>query len=80
VYRISRYWHKRIVPAGRNTLATHDENPTDLMVGEDDIVFLNLGPVFEEWESDLGRTQVVGNDPLKRRLCCDIEEAFASGK
>jgi hypothetical protein len=33
---------------GRNTLAPFDENPPDLIVGEDDIVFLDLGPVFEE--------------------------------
>jgi len=80
IYGISRYWHKRIVRSGRNTLAPYDENPPDLTVGEDDIVFLDLGPVFEEWEADFGRTFVVGNDPLKHKLCHDIEEAFASGK
>jgi Xaa-Pro dipeptidase len=80
MYGISRYWHKRIVRAGRNTLAPYDENPPDLTVSEDDIVFLDLGPVFEEWEADFGRTYVVGNDPLKRKLCRDIEEAFAKGK
>jgi len=80
MYGISRYWHKRIVRAGRNTLAPYDENPPDLTVGEDDIVFLDLGPVFEEWEADFGRTYVVGNDPLKRKLCRDIEEGFARGK
>jgi Xaa-Pro dipeptidase len=80
MYGISRYWHKRIVRAGRNTLAPYDENPPDLTVGEDDIVFLDLGPVFEEWEADFGRTFVVGNDPLKHKLCRDIEEGFAKGK
>jgi Xaa-Pro dipeptidase len=80
MFGISRYWHKRIVRAGPNTLAPYDENPPDLTVGEDDIVFLDFGPVFEEWEADFGRTYVVGNDPLKRKLCRDIEEAFASGK
>ncbi len=80
MYGISRYWHKRIVRAGRNTLAPYDENPPDLTVGEDDIVFLDFGPVFEEWEADFGRTYVVGNDPLKHKLCRDIEEAFARGK
>ena len=34
----------------------------DLTVREDDIVFLDLGPVFEEWETDFGRTYVVGNE------------------
>jgi len=80
MFGISRYWHKRIVRAGPNTLAPYDENPPDLTVGEDDIVFLDFGPVFEEWEADFGRTYVVGNDPLKRKLCRDIKEAFAGGK
>ncbi|MFZ0319964.1 MAG: M24 family metallopeptidase [Candidatus Sulfotelmatobacter sp.] len=80
MFGISRYWHKRIVRAGRNTLAPYDENPPDLTVGEDNIVFLDFGPVFEEWEADFGRTYVVGNDPLKHKLCRDIEEAFARGK
>jgi Xaa-Pro dipeptidase len=79
-YGITRYWHKRIVRAGRNTLEPYDENPPDLTVQEDDIVFLDLGPVFEEWEADFGRTYVVGTDPLKEKLCRDIKEAFAKGK
>jgi Xaa-Pro dipeptidase len=79
-YGISRYWHKRIVRAGRNTLAPYDENPPNLTIQEDDIVFLDLGPVFEEWETDFGRTFVVGNDPIKHKLRRDIESAFAKGK
>lgn len=65
--------------AGCNTLAPYDENPPNLAVGEDDIVFLDLGPVFEEWETDLGRTFVVGDDPLKHKLRRAIETAFAKG-
>jgi Xaa-Pro dipeptidase len=80
MYGISRYWHERILRAGRNTLAPCDENPPDLTVGEDGIVFLDFGPVFEEGEADFGRTYVVGNDPLKHKLRRDIEDAFASGK
>jgi Xaa-Pro dipeptidase len=79
-YGISCYWHKRIVRAGRNTLAPYDENPPNLTVSEDDIVFLDLGPVFEEWEADFGRTFVLGNDPFKNKLRRDIEKAFATGK
>jgi Xaa-Pro dipeptidase len=80
LYGISRYWHKRIVRAGCNTLAPYDDDPTNLTITEDDIAFLDLGPVFEEWEADFGRTFVVGNDPLKHKLRRDIEEAFAKGK
>src|SRR5271154_187490 len=80
MYGITRYWHKRIVRSGRNTLQPYDENPPDLKLAEDDVVFLDLGPVFEDWEADFGRTYVVGSDPLKLKLCRDIEAAFASGK
>src|ERR1700753_2510607 len=80
MYGISTYWHKRIVRSGRNTLAPYDENPPDLTITEDDILFVDLGPVFEEWEADFGRTFVIGSDPLKKKLRDDIEKAFSEGK
>jgi Xaa-Pro aminopeptidase len=80
MYGIEQYWHKRIVRSGSNTLLPYDDNPPDLIVQEDDVVFLDLGPVFEAWEADFGRTFVLGDDPLKHKLCRDIETAFAQGK
>jgi Xaa-Pro dipeptidase len=79
-FGIKKYWHKRIVRAGPNTLVPYDENPPDLTIAEDDILFLDLGPVFEEWEADFGRTFVVGSDPAKHKLRDDIAKAFAEGK
>jgi Xaa-Pro dipeptidase len=80
MYGITTYWHKRIVRAGPNTLLPYAENPPDLTIGSDDIVFLDLGPVFEDWEADFGRTFVLGSDPVKHKLRHDIGEAFAAGK
>jgi Xaa-Pro dipeptidase len=80
MFGISTYWHKRIVRAGRNTLAPYDENPPDLAVTDDDILFVDLGPVFEDWEADFGRTFVVGSDPLKLKRRHDVEKAFIQGK
>jgi Xaa-Pro dipeptidase len=80
LYGITTYWHKRIVRAGKNTLLPYAENPPDLTIGEDDILFLDLGPVFEQWEADFGRTFVLGSDPLKLKMCQDIKSAFADGK
>jgi Xaa-Pro dipeptidase len=80
LYGIKTYWHKRIVRAGRNTLLPYAENPPDHTIGEDDILFLDLGPVFEQWEADFGRTFVVGSDPLKLKMRQDVESAFAEGK
>lgn len=80
MFGTTTYWHKRIVRAGRNTLAPYAEDPPDLTIGEDDILFLDLGPVFEEWEADFGRTFVLGSDPMKLKLKSDVEAAFAAGK
>src|SRR3984885_7998473 len=80
MYGIDTYWHKRIVRAGRNTLLPYAENPPDLTIGTDDILFLDLGPVFENWEADFGRTFVLGSDPLKHKLQKDVGQAFADGK
>lgn len=80
LYGITVYWHKRIVRAGPNTLLPYAENPPDLRVADDDILFLDLGPVFEAWEADFGRTFVLGGDPVKLKLRDDTAAAFAEGK
>lgn len=80
MYGISTYWHKRIVRAGTNTLLPYAENPPDHTIGEDDILFLDLGPVFEDYEADFGRTFVIGADPARLRIREDVARAFADGK
>lgn len=74
------HWHKRIVRAGRNTLCPYDDNPEDLAIQDDDIVFVDLGPVFDGWEADLGRTYVLGDDPVKHRIVADAEAAWMIGQ
>jgi Xaa-Pro dipeptidase len=80
LFGVEKHWHKRIVRSGANTLEQYDENPPNLTIGDDDIVFLDFGPVFEDWEADFGRTYVLGDDPLKHKLRHDIAAAFAEGK
>jgi Xaa-Pro aminopeptidase len=80
LFGIDKYWHKRIVRAGANTLKPYDANPPDLILQKDDILFLDFGPVFEDWEADFGRTYVIGDDPLKHKLKADIELAWHEAK
>lgn len=77
---IKKYWHKRIVRGGPNTLLPYRENPPDYTLQADDIIFFDFGPVFEEWEADFGRTYVLGENPHKLRLLKDIEMAWQEGK
>lgn len=80
LYGVSRHWHKRIVRSGPNTLHPYRENPPDRAIEADDIVFLDFGPIFAEWEADFGRTFVLGDDPVKHRLRGDLARVFAAGK
>ncbi|MGW3995630.1 M24 family metallopeptidase [Amycolatopsis sp. NPDC004772] len=77
---IRRYWHKRIVRAGVNTLRPYRENPPDRVLAADDIVFADFGPIFEEFEADFGRTFVLGEDPVKHRLRDALPVVFDAGR
>jgi Xaa-Pro aminopeptidase len=79
-FEVRRHWHKRIVRAGPNTLEPYRKNPPDRVIGADDIVFLDFGPIFEEWEADFGRTYVLGNDPVKTRLRDELPVLFDAGR
>ena len=80
LFGIKKYWHKRIVRSGPNTLQPYHENPPNRVLGGDDILFFDFGPIFEDYEADFGRTYVIGNDPLKHKLRQDIESAWQEGK
>jgi Xaa-Pro aminopeptidase len=80
MFGTSKYWHKRIVRAGPNTLQPYRRNPPDRLIAADDIVFCDFGPIFEGWEADFGRTFVIGDDPEKLRLRDALPEVFAAGR
>ena len=75
-FGVKQHWHKRIVRSGVNTLRIAGDDPPVRDIGEDDTVFLDLGPVFGAWEADVGRTYAVGPDPEKHRLCRDLAMIF----
>lgn len=79
LFGIKKFWHKRIVRSGANTLLPYKENPPDLELQNDDILFFDFGPVFDQWEADLGRTYVIGNDLRKYQLKKDVETAWHEG-
>jgi Xaa-Pro aminopeptidase len=80
LFGIKKFWHKRIVRSGKNTLLPYKENPVNLTIQEDDILFFDFGPVFENWEADVGKTYVLGNNQKKLKLKRDVELAWKEGK
>jgi len=75
-FGIEKHWHKKIVRSGKNTLAIYPDNPPNRIIDKEDILFIDLGPIVEGYEADIGRTYVLGQDPRKMRLKDDVEEAW----
>lgn len=75
-FGIEKHWHKRICRTGANAKCTARDNPPVLTIADDDLVYLDLGPVVGDWEADVGRSYVIGDDPEKHRLVADLEAGF----
>src|SRR5271154_4901413 len=58
-FGVEKHWHKRVVRAGPNTVCIFSDDPPVHTIAPNDIVYLDLGPVFEAkdeaWEADIGR-------------------------
>ncbi len=76
VFGIEKYWHKKIVRTGKNTLHSFSGSPPDLIIQNDDILFIDFAPIVNGWEADLGRTYVIGHNTLKLKLKKDVDEAW----
>lgn len=75
-FGVKVHWHKRVVRAGPNTICTFYDDPPVRLIGPDDIVYLDLGPVFADWEADIGRSYALGDDPDRQRLVADLPRLF----
>lgn len=75
-FGVTRHWHKRLVRTGPNTLCVFADNPDERTIGDNDTVYLDLGPVFEEWEADIGQTYAIGSDPAHHALIQALPEVF----
>lgn len=72
-----RGWHAIHVRFGRNTLKRFGEpSEPGVVLAKDDIFFIDIGPVWKDWEGDGGDTFVVGGDPDMRRIARDVRAVF----
>jgi Xaa-Pro aminopeptidase len=75
-FGVEKHWHRRIVRAGPNSVTIAGDNPPVRTIAADDIVYVDLGPVFEAWEADIGKSYVLGEDALKHKLAADLPRLF----
>jgi len=72
-----RGWHHIIVRCGPNT--TKDfmaRSEPGVVLGDDDIFFVDIGPVYGDFEGDAGDTFVLGGDPLHLKAKRDVRDIW----
>jgi Xaa-Pro aminopeptidase len=72
-----RDWVEPYLRFGVNTLKRYDE-PSDpgVVLGRDDVWFVDVGPLWQGWECDVAETRALGGDPERHRMVRDVHEIF----
>jgi Xaa-Pro aminopeptidase len=74
---LRRGWHPTLVRFGENTTKDFlDRSNLDIALGEHDIYFVDIGPIFGDAEGDAGDTFVVGDNPEHHRIKHDVHEIW----
>ena len=70
-------FHKAYIRFGTNTVKTFGaESDSGICLGEDDIFFVDVGPVWDGYEGDAGDTFVTGINPELKRCAGDAKAIF----
>jgi Xaa-Pro aminopeptidase len=70
-------WHDVYVRFGTNTTKTFGA-PSDpgIVLGDDDVFLIDIGPVLDKWEGDGGDTFVTGSNPAYAKCAADARALF----
>jgi methionyl aminopeptidase len=72
-----RGWHHIIVRCGRNTTKDFMErSEPGVILRDNDIFFVDIGPVYGDFEGDAGDTFVFGDDPLQLKAKHDVRRIW----
>jgi Xaa-Pro aminopeptidase len=74
-----RVWHPTHIRFGRNTLKLYKEpSEPGVVLGEQDLLFIDIGPVWAGHEGDYGDTFVIGDAPEHRAIAEAARTLFHS--
>jgi Xaa-Pro aminopeptidase len=72
-----RGWHDVYVRFGTNTTKTFGAaSDPGIVLGENDLFFIDIGPVWEDWEGDGGDTFIVGTNDEMSKCAADARTLF----
>lgn len=68
-YGINKQWHPPKLRFGPNTLLNFQDKSIAYTLQEDDIFFIDIGPIIEGHEADFGETFSIGSNLEFKRIC-----------
>lgn len=72
-----RIWHPTHIRFGANTLKLYKESSDpDVVLGDSDLFFIDIGPVWDGHEGDYGDTYVLGDAPEHHAIAAAAREIF----
>lgn len=76
--RVEKFWHPTKFRINANTTKSFREASEDLILKDQDLFFIDIGPVFYNHEGDYGETFVIGDDPKLLKLKSAAKDIFNS--
>ena len=74
---LRRGWHRTLVRCGPNTTKNFmEKSEPGVVLGDNDIFFIDIGPIYEGTEGDAGETFVFGDDPDQLRAKLDVRSIW----
>lgn len=73
---ITKQWHAPKLRFGPNTLLNFGDVSAEYTLKENDIFFIDIGPVINEHEADFGETFYLGNNPEHKKICASQRSVF----
>lgn len=73
---LEKRWHPTKFRMGPNTTCNFRDNSIPYTLSQNDIFFVDIGPVYFDHEGDYGETFVVGNDPALKKLGNAAKDIF----
>ena len=73
---LEKRWHPTKLRMGANTVRNFRDDSIEYVLKDNDIFFIDIGPVYYNHEGDYGETFTVGNDARLKKLAMSSKEIF----
>ncbi len=73
---VEKFWHPTKLRINSNTIKNFRDLSEEIRLTEDDLFFIDIGPVFYNHEADYGETFVIGSNPRLINLQRATKEIF----